>query len=164
VRLLAAASVIFAALALAAGYAANADRVGSALGVALGLLWLAGLWRGWGWVASPALACLAGLAALGALQGLSAAWMLAGAVAALAAWDLDRFARRLRAAGHVVGAADMARAHLRRLLLVAGLGLSIGGAALAVQVRLSFGWALLGGAIAILSLSRVFGFLRRAGA
>jgi thiosulfate reductase cytochrome b subunit len=87
--------------------------------------------------------------------------MLVGTLAALAAWDLDHFERRLRTAQRVEAQGALIRAHLRRLSIVAGLGLTLGGIALSVQVEITFGWALLLGLLAFLALSGVIAFGQR---
>ena len=81
--------------------------------------------------------------------------MLSGLIAALAAWDLHHFDMRLRAAGAIAPPEGLERAHLRRLALVAGAGLLFGAIALGVRFELTFGWALLVGALAIIGLSRL---------
>ena len=143
-----------ATLALALGYA-GPSLWGVGVAVAFGLLWLAGDWRSWDWAADVCLAGWVGLAALGTWQELPAGWMLIGVVAALATWDLGHFAVRLRAAGAILPPADLTRAHLRQLAIVIAAGLLLGGIALGIQVELTFGWALLAAALAIIGLSRL---------
>ena len=142
-----------ATFALALGYAGQALWAGVGVAVAIGLLWLAGDWRGWDWTADACLAGWVGLAAFGAWQELPAGWMLIGLVAALAAWDLSHFAARLRDAGALTPPAELTRAHLRRLAVVAAAGLLLGGIALGIRVELTFGWAILAAALAIIGLS-----------
>jgi len=152
-----------ATLLLTLGYAIGGRWIGAAASVALGCLWLAGLRRSWSGIDSLGLVGFTGMAAVGVWLALAAPILLAGQVAALAAWDLDRFARRLRSAGRVEAESVLVRAHLQRLLAAAGLGLVFGGVALAVQVPLSFGWALLLAALVFLGLSRAIGWFNRAG-
>jgi hypothetical protein len=121
----------------------------------IGLLWLAGDVRGWDWLAEPCLAGWVGLAAFGAWWGVISGWMLLGLVAALMAWDLHHFVTRLRDAGTITAPDELTRIHLRRLALVTGAGLLFGGIALVVRVELTFGWALLAAALAIIGLSRL---------
>ena len=102
------------------------------------------------------------MAAIGVWLALALPVLLASQVAALAAWDLDRFAQRLRGAWRVEAEALLMRAHLQRLLAVTGLRLVLSAVALGVQVPLSFGWALLLGAVAILGLSQTVHHLNRA--
>jgi hypothetical protein len=142
-----------ATFTLALGYANQALWIGAGIDVAIGLLWLAGDWRGWDWVAGLCLAGWVGLAALGVWQGLPAGWMLIGVVAALAAWDLGHFAARLRTAGTITRPAELTRAHLRQLAIVVAAGLLLGGIALGIRVELTFGWAILTAALAIIGLS-----------
>ena len=144
-----------ATFVLALGYIGQSLWAGVGIVVAIGLLWLAGDWRGWDWVAEPCLAGWVGLAAFGAWWGVISGWMLLGVVAALAAWDLSHFAARLRDAGALTPPAELTRAHLRRLAIVAGAGLLLGGIALGIRVELTFGWAILAAALAIIGLSRL---------
>ena len=144
-----------ATLTLALGSASQSFWAGVGAAGAIGLLWLAGDWRGWDWVAEPCLAGWVGLAAFGAWWGVISGWMLLGVVAALAAWDLSHFAARLRDAGALTPPAELTRAHLRRLAIVAGVGLLLGGIALGIRVELTFGWAILAAALAIIGLSRL---------
>ena len=160
---LALASTALAAAALALGYGLGGTWIGTGLILLVGLLWLAGQWRRWGWVASPALVLFVGTAAFGLWLGLGAGWMLAGVVAALSAWDLDHFAQRLKRAGRVEGARALERGHLGRLLAVDGLGLALGALALGLRIQFGFGAALVLGLLAVWGLSRVVGFLRREG-
>jgi hypothetical protein len=152
-----------AALVLALGYAGHALWAGVGVAAAIGLLWLAGAWRGWDWVAEPCLAGWVGLAAFGVWQGLPAGWVLIGVIAALAAWDLSHFAAHLRSAGAIAPPTELMRAHLRRLAVVVAVGMLLGGIALGIRVELTFGWALLAAALAIIGLSRLIGAGGRAG-
>src|SRR5688500_9420446 len=108
-----------ATFALALGYVSQTLWEDAGLAVAIGLLWLAGDWRIWDWTADACLAGWVGLAAFGTWQGLPAGWMLIGVVAALGAWDLSHFAVRLRDAGALPPPAELTRAHLRQLAIVA---------------------------------------------
>jgi hypothetical protein len=152
-----------ATLPLALGYAIGGRWIGAGVSVAVGCLWLIGLRRGWSGTDTLGLVGFTGLATVGVLLALAAPILLAGQVAALAAWDLDRFAERMRSAGRVEDAADLTRAHLVRLLAATGTGLVLGSVALGMQLPLSFGWALLLAALIILGLSRAIGWLNRAG-
>jgi hypothetical protein len=144
-----------ATCALAAGYVIEALWAGAGIAVVIGLLWLAGDARNWDWVAEPCLAGWVGLAAFGAWWGTISGWMLLGLIAALAAWDLRHFATRLRDAGTITAPNELAHIHLRRLALVAAAGLLFGGIALGMRVELTFGWALLAAALAIIGLSHL---------
>lgn len=135
--------------------------------VALALLWLVGRRCGWGWRADLGLVGFTVAAAPGLGRKPDDIWMLVGAVAALCAWDLDHFARRLRhAAWDRVSAQrreTMERAHLGHLLPVAAVGLLLAMAALRVEVHLTFFMALLLALLALIGLSWAIGLLRRAG-
>lgn len=154
---------VLAAAALATGYGLSGLWGGSAVALVVSAFWLVGQWRKWGWVASVALVLLIGAAAVGLGMGIGGGWMLVSVVVALVAWDLDRFAWRMRAAGRVEGVDALERRHLWRLLIVAGAGLLLGAVALSVKIRLGFAVAFLLAFLAVLGLSRVVGFLQREG-
>ena len=155
-------SIVLATLLPVAGYATSGQWIGVAASVALGCLWLAGLRRGWQGTEVLGLAGFVGVAAVGVWLEVAAPILLAGVVAALVAWDLDRFAQRLRSAGQIEQEPALVRAHLRQLPIVAGLGLLLGLAAGIIPAPSSFGWALGLGALAILGLSRVIRAFNRA--
>jgi uncharacterized membrane protein len=158
--------VLFVSLGLAAGglalgYALAGHWIWAALAIAVGLSWLLGQWRGWGWVASAGLLAWAALAAIGFWVDLGAGWMLCGMVAALTAWDLDHLVRRIGGLAGDERVRDLQRRHLRRLLLVDGVALSIMAIALGIDVKFSFAVALLLGLLAVLGLSRMIDALNR---
>src|SRR5215216_4728146 len=92
--------IILAALLPAIGYALGGRWIGAVASVALGGLWLVAQQRGWNGVEVLGLVGFVSLAAVGVLLGLAALMLLVGVVVGLVAWDLDRFAQRLRSTGH----------------------------------------------------------------
>lgn len=154
-------STVLAASALALGYATGQRWIEALLMLAWGTLWLLGQRRGWGGVASLVLFLFTGAAALGLLLGLGSGWMALGVAAALCAWDLDHFARRLRSAGRVERAHELERRHLLRLLVVSGLGFLLMSVALGLQLELGFGAAVFLGLLVVISLGQLVGLLRR---
>lgn len=154
-------SIVVAAGTLTLGYALTPQPAWGAFFVALGLVWLFGAQRGWRWIGSLGPVVFVGEAAAGVWLGAAAGWMLVGAVAALSAWDLDHFARRLASVPRVEDAAGLERAHLRRLLVVDAVGVTLAGIPLVATLDLGFGAALLLGLLAIVGLSHTIGFLRR---
>jgi hypothetical protein len=151
------------------GLSAGAFALGSALGglwfvalpiLVLGAAWLAGWGRGWSWISSLGLALSTVAAAAGLLLGMGAGWMLAGLVAALAAWDLHHFSHTLEGVTRVEGEANLERRHLQRLLIAVGLGALLAIVALGIDVTLGFGLVLLLGLVAVLGLGQAVAFLR----
>jgi hypothetical protein len=137
-----------------------------ALGSALAGRWLllflfltaGGVWLGRRWLpwqlATLIFLALTLLLAISAGLEVGAGWLLLGMAGALAGWDLDAFAGRL---SHVAGAeieAVLVRRHLQRLSLVLLLSLVLGGAALLVQMELSYGILLILVVSALVFLSR----------
>jgi hypothetical protein len=154
-------SIVLAASALIAAYGLGALWLPAAGILVLAGLWFVGQQANWPWMSWLMVALFAGAAAFGALLELSPLPLVIGLIAALSAWDLGEFDRQLQRADAVEGEHVLKRRHLRRLLVVDGLGLLCAMVALAVQVRLSFGLALVLGLIALVGLSRAIRFLRR---
>jgi hypothetical protein len=157
------ASVGLSASLLALGFALHDLWAGTAAVLAAGALWLLAQWRAQRWASPAGLVAQAVAGAVAMLLGVGGGWPLLAIVAALVAWDLDQFAQRMQEAGRVDDAPGQERLHTRRLLIVAGLGGLLGLAALSLQVRLSFGLALLMAVVMMLCLSLVIGYMRRAG-
>jgi hypothetical protein len=153
-------STVASTCTLAVGYALGGAWPGTLLILALGLLWLFDQWRGGGRVASVALVFFVGAAAVGLWLDLGDVWMLLGVVTALSAWDLDRFAQR-QSNVRVENIQLLERRHLRRLLIVDGVGFLLAAVGLGLKIKVSFGAALLLVLLAVLGLSRAVGFLRR---
>ncbi len=170
VRRLAQGAIVLATLTLVVSfYAWSVEAEGRSAtavlwaSVALGGLWLIGLRQGWMWTASLELLAFVSLSALGAWLGTPAIGTLFTVIIALAAWDLQRFAERLRRTERVEAEARLIEAHLMRLSLICSLGLLLGGIALAWHVRLSFWWTLLLSFIALTGLHQELKFSRREG-
>jgi hypothetical protein len=154
-------SIVLAASALMLAYAFGALWLPAAAILISGLLWIVGQRLGWRWVALPMVGLFVVVAAVGAWLDLSPVLLLVGLIAALSAWHLDGFARQLQRVDAVERERALQRRHLRRLLLVDGLGLLLAVPALTLQINLNFGLALVLGLIAFLGLSRAVGFLWR---
>ena len=150
---------------LALVFALSGLWVGVAAVLAGGALWLLGHLRPQSrpgaMASSAALVVLAGAAAAGVLRTVGGGWPVLGLAAAIVAWDLEQFARLMRAAGRVDGAPDLERRHIRRLLVVAAVGGVLGAVGLGLRVRLSFELALVLAALVMLGLSLFVGYLRR---
>jgi len=157
-------STSLAVLSLAVGYTLAGLWPGTIVIIGLGLLALATnrwQWRGWLQMITVAVVSFTGAAVVGTWLGVSPGWLLVGLVAALAAGDVTHFGQRMRQAGQVEPESRLWRTYRQRLLIVAGLGLVLGGVALSLQFNLSFGWGMFLGLVTILGLSRVIGVLRR---
>lgn len=146
------------AVILAVGLPATGVILVGVWPVALGLLALGPLWlnaRRWRWLSGLSFALgIAGIA-LTVGMGVGSGWQLTGITAALAAWDLEAFERRLSTAERVENERALVRTHLRHLSAVCAGGLLLGVLASMIQVRLSFGAALLLASLAVLGLGYV---------
>jgi hypothetical protein len=154
-------SIMVAAIALVFGFALGTVWTGASAVAVVGTLWVLGYRRGLGWASTAGLALYVVAAAVGIWLDMGAGWMLAGLLAALAAWDLAFFAQRLRAVERVVGWEEMQRRHLLRLLVVEGAGLLLATAALLLRLQLGFVWLILLGILALVGLTRSIGPFRR---
>ncbi len=154
-------SIILAASALAVACGLGGLWIPLAAVLVMGALWVLGERAGWRCIAWLMVVLFAGAAAVGALLYLNHILLLIGLIAALSAWDFDYLARQLDRVDAVEHASAMKRRHLLRLLVVNGLGVLFAVLALLVEVRLSFGLALVLGLIALLGLSRALRFFRR---
>jgi len=128
--------------------------------LAVGCLEWFACYHHWGWMGTLALCFYVFVTGLGVLMGRSPVLMLVGIIAALAAWDLDRF-DRLIGPLNTGAVQQIERQHLRRLLVVGGAGLVLGLAAVLLRVKFAFGWAALLGIISVLALGFVARYARR---
>jgi hypothetical protein len=78
-----------------------------------------------------------------------------GAAAALVAWDLHDFTRRLQDVENMSDVQALERPHLMRLGVVSGVGLLFGALALTIRVNLSFGMVFGLSLFAVYGLSRL---------
>jgi hypothetical protein len=154
-------SIVVSCAALAMGYILGELWAWIPAIVAVGVVWLFGQWRAWGWTASMGLICGAGLAAAGVMLDLALGWMLVGLVATLTAWDLAYLALRLRGVERAEESRLVERRHLQRLLMVSGAGLVLPVVALEIEFGFSLGVALLLGLLVFVGLSQAVLFLRR---
>jgi hypothetical protein len=128
--------------------------------VLAGLVWLAAFrarWRGTGFI------ILAGtflLASIGIGMQLIPLPFAIAFLAALNAWDLIGFSRRIAAADLVVDFPRLERIHLRRLIQVDVLSAGFILLALSVHLRFSFGWIFFFALVLIFALVRLMVTLR----
>ena len=127
----------------------------------LALLGLIFLKRMWTWITSLLLALNTGLAAGGFYLKFQPAWLVSSVLFALAAWDLEYFARRLNKAGQVMAQTKLVRAHLLRLLWVSLLGLALFAITYLIRFQFTFGWAILLALLAVYGLSLGIAYLHR---
>lgn len=164
VRLLAS-SIALAASAAAVGYALSEVWVGILLVVLWLAFWIASLVRqfsgaGAG-VGSTALFGYVILTIYAVATGVWPGWFVLGLVAVLAAWDLEFFILRLRDVQDEGLVDTMIAQHVRRLVVVTGVGLALSGAAVFINYDLTFGLALGIALLAVFAVSRFLSALRQ---
>ena len=146
-------AVGIAAFTLALSLLASSKPPLAMAAIILGSLWFAGLFRGWPGVTEIGLFLFVALTVVGILLYGPLFLHLFAVACALAAWDLDRYARR-PARRAVPEEHHVERAHLVRLLTALGVGMALGLLSWLVRVSLSFLWALALGSIAVYGLYR----------
>lgn len=146
-------AICIATLLPAGVFAAGGHWAEAVVAVLAGVVWLAGLQRGWGWAGGFGAFVCTVLALWGAFIGLTAALMLIGVVAMLCAWDLYSLALRLGTV-RVMNEQAIIQGHLRYLGIVATLGLVLGGIALAIRAEIGFGWLVALALVGIMALAR----------
>ena len=129
-------------------------------GVLTGLIWALFFWRGRHGLGTLSFLVLLVMAFSGFWMGLSGLLLLASAVTALTAWDLDGFASQLQAYDPDQGTTPVVRAHLGRLVTVAAAGYLLGAIPLLVKIRMGLPAAMLLGALLVIGLSQAVHFLR----
>jgi hypothetical protein len=108
--------------------------------------WVAA-WRGKrARLSSACFAAAVCLCAAGMLAGLSPSLMLAGCIASLGAWDAAALGRRTARAADASAVRRLEAAHMRRLVVIAGVSAALGASALLVRIRPGFGLLFLLGA------------------
>jgi hypothetical protein len=129
--------------------------------LAFGAAWLFAVWRGWRWFAYVGLVFNFLVAALGLwFLNFSPGWMFAGAIGGLLAWDLTDFRYRLRFSGSDEERRVVEVRHLRRISVLAMLGMGLASLAMIVKLQFNFEWALLLGIVAALGITQVVNWFR----
>jgi hypothetical protein len=128
----------------------------------IGVLWVLAHWRKVYWASSLAFLLTVLGAGYGVWNGLTAVWMLLGALGGLLGWDLSDFARRLSYSAPTDDIRGMERRHLTRVGVVAALGLGLAWLSVVIRInRLAFEVAVGLVLLAALGLTRLVVRLRR---
>ena len=153
-------SLLLAAAPLLTGFLLAGLWLWAVLPLALTATWWLLEPRRWTWLPSAELLAYLASAAAGLLLDLPAVLPLLTTVAALAAWDLQRFLQRLAPHPPDAHTARLQFLHLHRLLAVNALGLLLAALTLGLQFRLNLWLAILAGLTTILALGRLMGTLK----
>jgi hypothetical protein len=155
------ASVVLSTASLSLAYASGEYAVLAAVVIVTGMLWLLDHKQRWNHLASVVLVIFTLLCVFGYWVGLYLPLLVLSLTAALAAWDLDHFSRRVLNSPQVKNLDRMEKQHIQSLLMVCGAGLFIAEATLLVQIRLNF-WAAFAAALAVLfGLTWAIALIRR---
>ena len=135
----------------------------AALATVLMSVWWVGISFSWRWLHGLELLAFWGLTVVGVMLEVGVIWLAFGLVAALTAWELGSFSRRMAAYPPSDDLEQIARGHHLRLLLVSMTSIGLIAAALGLQLRLPFGWAFVLALLALIGFSQVVGYLRGSG-
>jgi hypothetical protein len=94
-------------------------------------------------------------------QYRNAPWILLSLTAGLVAWDTYHLLRRSSTIDHIEKPREIESLHLKRLLLVVGVGSAAGIIAMLAEVNLGFGLALVLGLLAVFGVSQIVRYLRK---
>jgi len=147
-------SCVLAAAALALSFFLRGFIPGSAVMIAVGMLWLLGLRRRWGWVSGNMFLLFGVINAILLLIQAPPILEVISLSASLITWDLDHFQVRLDRIRSVEMARGVEKGHIAHLAAGVAAGILAAAAALLIHIQLSFAIALIAGAAALLFLSQ----------
>lgn len=147
--------------ALALGYGLAGQFWAALVFALLGALWFAGQRSGNRSLEGLMLLIFCAAAGIGFWTRVPGVALLVSVVGVLGAWDLDNFLRRLGSVGRVDFQSGLGREHMRRLVIIEGVGLVAGLVALTAQARIPFWWEGLLALLAVVGISRIIAFIRR---
>jgi hypothetical protein len=131
-------AIALSTLSAVVGFVLSRAFAGALIALLIGSLWVVlELFRK-PWIASPSMGLMIIVAMVGASQEYYAIFHALTVVAALSAWDLSRFGRRLILVEDDPSWTGATRAHVRRLLLVNGAGLLMAFLGISVQLGATF--------------------------
>jgi drug/metabolite transporter (DMT)-like permease len=157
------ASILLASGLIALAYAMNQYYLLAVLPLILGVLWLLDHRLRWQHLASLVLVIFSMFCVLGYWLQLSMPVLVLALSAALAAWDLDHFFRRIQAQPPVRAFDRMHNYHIKQLAFVIGIGIALAQAILLIQITLNFWVIFVLSLIVIISLTRVLVIIRSGG-
>jgi len=140
-------------LCIAGGYLSAGNIMVLPGMVAMALVWVIVKRSSGFWAASTLFAGYLALAGIGVVDGLSLDLMLAGSIAALAAWDLMRFDLDSSQTPEAKASAKMGRHRLQLLVITLSMGWLSAGLAARIHLSLPFFAILFLAVVAILSLN-----------
>lgn len=155
------ASIVLASASLAWGYFQSGFGLYAIWILIFGAGWLLAVWRKWNWYSSFALLVHIVVAVLGLWFEFNSAWMFAGGMLALFAWDLSDFRRRLNLSAKDDDTRGLERHHLIRISLLVLFGFMLASITLSVRVQFTFEWVAVFVIFALLGLGQLVRWLRR---
>ena len=155
------AHLLTAVAVLAIGYAWSGVILAALVIVLFGALWYASQQHGGPGIEGIVFTLFVLASAGGFYLGIAGWLLLLVVVASLGAWDLDHFLQRLSAVDRVAFETGLGRQHIRRLLIVEGIGYLAGLTAITIRLQISFGWVALLIFMAVVGISQVVQFVKK---
>ena len=147
--------------ALFAGYIQSERRALALFTLVLALAWEVCRRLKWRWLASLLFIINITAGVVGLWLFSWPAWSWFALTASLIVWDLTNFIWRYKGGGYIVNGKMLVFRHLARLSVVVGLGAMLSLLTVVSQTRLSFGLALVLGALVVIGLSQGISLLKR---
>ncbi|MGQ9549870.1 MAG: hypothetical protein ACUVSW_11700 [Roseiflexus sp.] len=153
--------IILAAALLTGGLIAAGETLFALVSATIGGVWVTGSILRRDWMRAIAMPGLIVIAAGATFTRVAPLIPLAGVVMTLVAWRLADLDRRLALTDMIIDERSLQRAHSIRLLIVTGVAFALGSLATMVRIEIGAMGAILVGALAVISLSRLVVLLRR---
>jgi hypothetical protein len=161
VRLFLTISIVLASASQFIAYGLAGVWVASAIFILVCGVWLLGIRRDIEGLSTVLFSVFLLTSVFGCLIQLSLPLLIFSMVAALTAWDLDYFNRQLRQVSDGKIAVQMEKLHLRRVLILTGLGLVLTEPAAFIKTGFGFWTVIFLVIMIILTAGLVIGYLRR---
>jgi hypothetical protein len=155
------ASIVLSTAALSMAYASAGYFLLAGVAIICGVLWLLDHEQRWNHLASIMLALITIFCAFGYWLQVYMPLLVLSLTAALAAWDLDHFAQRMRRAVMPVQFGRIEKQHIQYLLIVCGSGLVIAEGTLLIRIQLNFWVAFVAALLVLIGLTRTLAIIRR---
>jgi hypothetical protein len=125
-----------------------------------GAAWIIAQWRGWKWSPNIGLVLTVLVAAFGLTLEINSAWMVAGVLFSLIAWDLSEFRERTQFAA-VEDVPGMEKRHLARLGVLAAVGTVLASLPMLFHLKFGFGWLVFLVFVAALAFAQLVLWIRQ---
>ena len=149
-----------ATVALIIGFVSVSNPSGVIIVTFICGLWLISSYNSWKWGNPLGFVGYITIAALGTWLEVNLIWLLIGFTGALIGWNLSELISQGNIADRLDNLVQLERVHLIRLTLISVIGIPLSLLATAINIEITFAWALLLGIILVFALGRTIGYLK----